>query len=247
MTRSGCSSWTSSGTPSRWVRERDLRRVNGSYDSVGTDVTAIVGGDASLYDTLEEMIQSASGVCCVVDDSGALEGVVALGHLSKVILKAQREAERHYEEELEERVMSVDLLPPPGSDADAEPKEALAPRREPAPGVAPVPGALARAAGDRRARLGAVPVLPEPGARHDRDHPGQTLPLDWNTKLWPQIQTHLYMAFWSTLLVIVIAVPLGRPADPARLPTVRTGRSGGGQLRSGDPRLRAVGALPRHL
>jgi osmoprotectant transport system ATP-binding protein len=89
--------------PSRWVRERDLRRINGSYDSVGTDVTAIVEGDASLYDTLEEMIQSASGVCCVVDDSGALEGVVELGHLSKVILTAQREAERHYEEELEER------------------------------------------------------------------------------------------------------------------------------------------------
>ncbi len=61
----------------------------------------------------------------------------------------------------------------------------------------------------------------------------QTLPLDWKTKLWPQIQTHLYMAFWSTLLVIVIAVPLGvlltRPAfrrvAPAVLAVANSGQA----------------------
>ncbi len=41
-------------------------------------------------------------------------------------------------------------------------------------------------------------------------------PLDWDTKLVPQIKQHLLIAFASTLLVIAIAVPLGivltRPA-----------------------------------
>ena len=40
--------------------------------------------------------------------------------------------------------------------------------------------------------------------------------LAWATKLWPQTVEHLKIAFWSTVLVIVIAVPLGilltRPA-----------------------------------
>jgi osmoprotectant transport system permease protein len=37
----------------------------------------------------------------------------------------------------------------------------------------------------------------------------QASALDWSTKLWPQIQQHLWIAFWSTLLVVVIAIPLG--------------------------------------
>jgi osmoprotectant transport system permease protein len=33
--------------------------------------------------------------------------------------------------------------------------------------------------------------------------------LNWETKLWPQLKQHLNIALWSTLLVIVVAVPLG--------------------------------------
>lgn len=33
--------------------------------------------------------------------------------------------------------------------------------------------------------------------------------LEWGTKLWPQTKQHLQIAFWSTLLVVVIAIPLG--------------------------------------
>jgi osmoprotectant transport system permease protein len=44
----------------------------------------------------------------------------------------------------------------------------------------------------------------------------QASSLEWSTKLWPQIQQHLWIAFWSTVLVVVIAIPLGviltRPA-----------------------------------
>ena len=41
-------------------------------------------------------------------------------------------------------------------------------------------------------------------------------PLSWDTKLRPQLLQHLEIAFWSTLIVILVAVPLGilltRPA-----------------------------------
>ena len=33
--------------------------------------------------------------------------------------------------------------------------------------------------------------------------------LEWGTKLWPQTTQHLEIAFWSTLLVVLIAIPLG--------------------------------------
>ena len=40
--------------------------------------------------------------------------------------------------------------------------------------------------------------------------------LDWSTKLWPQTVRIIYIAFWSTLIVIAVAVPMGigltRPA-----------------------------------
>lgn len=37
----------------------------------------------------------------------------------------------------------------------------------------------------------------------------QASALDWDSKLWPQIREHLNIAFWSTVLVVLIAVPLG--------------------------------------
>jgi osmoprotectant transport system permease protein len=33
--------------------------------------------------------------------------------------------------------------------------------------------------------------------------------LDWGSKLWPQLTTHLSMSVWSTAIVLVVAVPLG--------------------------------------
>ena len=37
----------------------------------------------------------------------------------------------------------------------------------------------------------------------------QASALDWSTKLYPQLKQHLWIAFWSTVLVVVIAIPLG--------------------------------------
>lgn len=58
--------------------------------------------------------------------------------------------------------------------------------------------------------------------------------LDWSTKLWPQTVEHLTIAFWATLLVIVIAVPLGviltRPAYRKVAPYVLTVANAGQAL-----------------
>jgi osmoprotectant transport system permease protein len=42
----------------------------------------------------------------------------------------------------------------------------------------------------------------------DKDS-AETSALDWGTKLWPQLTTHISLSLWSTLFVLLIAVPLG--------------------------------------
>lgn len=58
--------------------------------------------------------------------------------------------------------------------------------------------------------------------------------LDWSTKLWPQTVEHLSIAFWATLLVIAVAVPLGilltRPAFRRVAPWVLTVANSGQAL-----------------
>ncbi|MBL0887705.1 ABC transporter permease [Myceligenerans sp. I2] len=57
--------------------------------------------------------------------------------------------------------------------------------------------------------------------------------MDWDTKLRPQLTQHLTIAFWSTLLVIAIAVPLGvlltrsgvRKIGPAVLTVANSGQA----------------------
>ena len=37
----------------------------------------------------------------------------------------------------------------------------------------------------------------------------QTSALEWGAKLWPQLTQHLTIAFWSTIIVVLVAIPLG--------------------------------------
>ena len=84
------------GRPARWLRESDLERGDGALLERGQQVRARVETNATLHDTLEEMLQSSTGCCCVVDPQGRLEGVVDIGQLTEVIRTAQDEARRHY-------------------------------------------------------------------------------------------------------------------------------------------------------
>lgn len=87
-----------SGRPSRWLQEDDLRSAKGDYANSGQDADATVETDANLYDSLEEMLQTSTGLCVVVDDDGGVEGVVDMGQVSDAIRAAQEEAQRHYDE-----------------------------------------------------------------------------------------------------------------------------------------------------
>lgn len=84
--------------PARWLRESDLTRGDGSLLERGQQVRAKVETNATLHDTLEEMLQSSTGCCCVVDRDGRLQGVVDIGLLTEVIRTAQDDARRHYAE-----------------------------------------------------------------------------------------------------------------------------------------------------
>ena len=62
----------------------------------------------------------------------------------------------------------------------------------------------------------------------------QASALDWSTKLWPQTVQHLTIAFWATVIVIAVAVPLGvlltRPAFRKVAPWVLTVANSGQAL-----------------
>jgi len=83
------------GRPDRWLDEGDLR-ADGPVSSRGNAIQARVEPNATLHDTLEEMLQSSTGCCCVVDKQGKLEGVVEMSHLISVIRRVQNDAEEHY-------------------------------------------------------------------------------------------------------------------------------------------------------
>lgn len=62
----------------------------------------------------------------------------------------------------------------------------------------------------------------------------QASALDWSTKLWPQTVQHLTIAFWATVIVIAVAVPLGvvltRPSFRKVAPYVLTVANSGQAL-----------------
>lgn len=57
----------------------------------------MVEENATLHDTLEEMLKSSTGRACVVDARGRFEGVVEIGHLTEVIRRLRDEAQAHYD------------------------------------------------------------------------------------------------------------------------------------------------------
>ncbi len=86
------------GKPRRWMTESHLRESSGTYDDEGLEVRVLLKHEDSLYQALEQMLQSSAGMCCVVDDDGRLDGVVEMTHLRRAIRRAQVEARRHYED-----------------------------------------------------------------------------------------------------------------------------------------------------
>jgi osmoprotectant transport system ATP-binding protein len=87
------------GRPARWLRPADLERVSqpSQLMSRGQHVRSQVEENATLHDTLEEMLKSSTGKACIVDQRGRYRGVVEIGHLTEVIRRLRAEAKAHYE------------------------------------------------------------------------------------------------------------------------------------------------------
>ncbi len=88
------------GRPARWLSAEQLG--NGSVKSEGEgdseDVLDPLHTHDTLFHALEQMVQSESGMTCVVDDDERFQGVIQMTDLAKAIRRAQYEARRHYED-----------------------------------------------------------------------------------------------------------------------------------------------------
>ena len=85
------------GRPLRWLRRADLTRSEGQLRDRGHPVRAHVEPNATLHDTLEEMLNSSTGASVVVDKRGRYLGVVEIRQLVEVIRELRTEAKEHYE------------------------------------------------------------------------------------------------------------------------------------------------------
>ncbi len=85
--------------PARWLRVGDLSRGDMGRDllSRGQQVRSRVEENATLHDTLEEMLKSSTGRACVVDAKGRFVGAVEIDHLTEVIRRLRVEAQEHYD------------------------------------------------------------------------------------------------------------------------------------------------------
>ncbi len=84
--------------PLRWLNESDLTRSGDDLTSAGEELGGFLESDNTLFEALEQMVQSAAGCSIVVSAAGSFEGVVQMEHLAKAVRRAQMEAKLHYEE-----------------------------------------------------------------------------------------------------------------------------------------------------
>ena len=86
--------------PARWLRASNLSGVSSTRDLLtrGQHVRSRVEENATLHDTLEEMLKSSTGRACVVDKRGQFIGAVEISHLTEVIRRLREDAQAHYDE-----------------------------------------------------------------------------------------------------------------------------------------------------
>jgi len=86
--------------PARWLRASNLSGVSSTRDLLtrGQHVRSRVEENATLHDTLEEMLKSSTGRACVVDKRGQFIGAVEISHLTEVIRRLREDAQAHHDE-----------------------------------------------------------------------------------------------------------------------------------------------------
>ena len=175
--------------------------------------------DDTLFHSLEHMLQSSAGMCCVVDQRGALTGVVEMTHLRKAIRRAQVEARAPLRGPRGLRMtdqITRNAMPPSSTGGAEAPDAAAAPPpegffatwRRLSLGLWLAPVGIAALVGVLYVYYQNLDLAN--AVRQTRSA------LQWDTKLWPQLVQHIQISFSATAIVIAIAVPLGivltRPA-----------------------------------
>ncbi len=84
--------------PLRWLSSADLTGATVDVEEGGEALGVFLESDNTLFQALEQMVQSAAAASIVVDGAGAFQGVVQMEHLAKAVRRAQMEARLHYEE-----------------------------------------------------------------------------------------------------------------------------------------------------
>jgi osmoprotectant transport system ATP-binding protein len=84
--------------PTRWLSAEQLGSGSVEGEGEGEGVLNPLHTHDTLFHALEQMVQSESGMTCVVDDDGHFQGVIQMSDLAKAIRRAQYEARRHYED-----------------------------------------------------------------------------------------------------------------------------------------------------
>ena len=82
--------------PINWINEDHLDHA-GPLSAHGPRVVARVEPNATLHDTLEEMLVSSTGSACAVSKDGRLEGVVQIESLTEIIAELRAEAAKSAE------------------------------------------------------------------------------------------------------------------------------------------------------
>jgi osmoprotectant transport system ATP-binding protein len=88
--------------PVRWVNALDLDREDTPVLETGMSATPAIERQATLYDALNEMLNSFHGAAAVVDEQGICQGVIDIDTIATAIRSMRAEARQRYRGEEEQ-------------------------------------------------------------------------------------------------------------------------------------------------
>jgi len=82
--------------PVRWVNAMDLEHTDTPVPELGLAATPAIEEQATLFDALNEMLNSLQGAAAVVDSEGVYRGVIDIELIASVIQSMRADARRRY-------------------------------------------------------------------------------------------------------------------------------------------------------
>jgi len=101
--------------PVRWVNAGDLDRGDEPLLETGLSATPAIEQQATLFDSLNEMLNSLQGAAAVVDQDGAYKGVIDIETIGAAIRTMRGEARQRYRGEEEQQTGGLESREEPES------------------------------------------------------------------------------------------------------------------------------------